>query len=103
MNTNTAEAGPLTTTPVGMYSEGVSPFGAYDLAGNVEEYVLDDYRPYPGGTAIDDDLSATVGSVYRVARGGSFARHGDLARCTRRHGWFPTPHYAVGFRLAETV
>jgi toxoflavin biosynthesis protein ToxD len=97
---NTAEAGPLTTTPVGMYAEGSSPFGVADMAGNVEEYVADDYRPYPGAKAVHDDLVDTHGATYRVARGGSYARHGDLARCARRHGWYPSDHFAMGFRLA---
>lgn len=100
---NTAEAGPLTTTPVGMYAAGASPFGVLDLAGNVEEYVADLYRPYPGARVIADDLIATYGDDYRVARGGSFARHGDLARCARRHGWYHSAHYAMGFRLAEQL
>ncbi|MEZ5412312.1 MAG: SUMF1/EgtB/PvdO family nonheme iron enzyme [Acidimicrobiales bacterium] len=100
---NTAEAGPLTTTPVGIHPNGASPFGVLDLAGNVEEFVADDYRPYPGAETVDDDLTATHGAAYRVARGGSFARHGDLARCARRHGWYPSAHYAMGFRLVESV
>jgi len=99
---NTAERGPLCTTPVGLYPAGRSPFGVEELAGNVEEYVADDYRPYPGGTAIADDLTGLYGATYRVARGGSFARHGDLARCQRRHGWYHSDHYAMGFRLAES-
>ncbi len=37
---------------------------------------------------------------YRVARGGSFCRYGDLTRTRRRHGPFPGPLYPVGFRLA---
>jgi formylglycine-generating enzyme required for sulfatase activity len=98
---NTVEAGLLTTTPVGMYPAGRSRTGVEDLAGNVEEYVADDYRPYPGGTAVADDL--TIGRAgYRLARGGSFTRFGDLARCRRRHGWFDRDIYAMGFRLAET-
>lgn len=99
---NTAEAGPLQTTPVGLYHEGRSPFGLYDLAGNVEEYVSDRYAAYPGGESIEDDLTSLYGQSYRIARGGSYARHGDLARCRRRHGWYPSDHYAMGFRLAET-
>lgn len=99
---NTVEGGPLSTTPVGVYLEGESPLGLLDMAGNVEEWVADDYRPYPGGPSVDDDLAALGGS-YRVARGGSFARYGDLARCARRHGYFPRPIYAIGFRLAETL
>lgn len=99
---NTAEAGPLTTTPVGIYPQGASPFGVLDMAGNVEEYVAGDYEPYPGAVYVPDDLTATYGDQYRVARGGSFARHGDLARCARRHGWYHSAHYAMGFRVAET-
>lgn len=72
------------------------------MAGNVEEYVADVYRPYPGGAAIDDHLSQIHGE-YRVARGGSFARFRDLARTRRRHGHNPlSATYAMGFRLAET-
>ncbi len=100
---NTAEAGPLTTTPVGIYPEGASPFGALDMAGNVEEYVSTSYVAYPGAGFVADDLVETHGTNYRVARGGSYARHGDLVRCSRRHGWFPSDHFAMGFRLAETV
>ena len=29
------------TTPVGAYESGVSPYGAYDMTGNVEEWVAD--------------------------------------------------------------
>ena len=98
---NTVEGGPLTTTPVGMYPAGRAVTGVDDLAGNVEEFVADDYRPYPGGVEVADDL--TIGGPgYRVARGGSFTRFGDLARCRRRHGWFDRAIYAIGFRLAET-
>jgi toxoflavin biosynthesis protein ToxD len=100
---NTAECGPLTTTPVGMYVDGYSPFGIADMAGNVEEYVSDNYMPYAGAAVVHDDLIVTHGEQYRVARGGSYARHGDLARCARRHGWYPSDHFAMGFRVAETL
>ncbi|MGH3866695.1 MAG: formylglycine-generating enzyme family protein [Pseudonocardiaceae bacterium] len=99
---NTVENGPLRTTPVGTYPAGRSPFGLEDVAGTVEEYTAEDYRPYPGGEHVIDDL-ATRGDSYRVTRGGSFTRYGDLARCARRHGWYPRDLYAVGFRLAESV
>jgi toxoflavin biosynthesis protein ToxD len=100
---NTAESGPLTSTPVGMYADGYSPHGLADMAGNVEEYVSTDYYPYPGADEIRDDLVDVHGASYRIARGGSYARHGDLARCSRRHGWYPSDHFAMGFRLAETL
>lgn len=99
---NTVESGPLSTTPVGMYPLGRTATGIDDMAGNVEEYTGDEYRAYPGGTPIFDDLYSVRGN-YRVARGGSFARYGDLARCQRRHGWFERPIYAMGFRVAESL
>lgn len=99
---NTVESGPLTTTPVGVYPAGRTVFGADDMAGNTEEFVADDFLPYPGGADIADDLLRAAGG-YRVARGGSFTRFGDLARCSRRHGWFDRRIYAIGFRLAETA
>ncbi|MGH3830470.1 MAG: formylglycine-generating enzyme family protein [Pseudonocardiaceae bacterium] len=99
--TNTVESGPLTTTPVGIYPTGRSPFGVDDMGGNVEEYVADTYHPYPGGEPIADDLQQQRGE-YRIARGGSFTRYGDLTRCRRRHGWYDKPIYAMGFRLSET-
>ncbi|CAL9412511.1 formylglycine-generating enzyme family protein [Streptomyces sp. NPDC057838] len=96
---NTRETGVHTTTPVGAFPAGVSPFGAHDMAGNVEEFTADDYRPYPGGPFVADHLVETM-TTYRVARGGSFSRFGDLTRTRRRHGAFPGPLYPVGFRLA---
>jgi toxoflavin biosynthesis protein ToxD len=99
---NTVELRVLGTTPVGMFPEGASPFGVLDLAGNVEEYVADDYRAYPGGALVRDDLMVGGGG-YRVARGGSFSRFADLARCRRRHGYFARAIYAMGFRLVEST
>jgi len=95
---NTLEAGIGRTTPVDRYPP--SEFGVFDLAGNVEEWTADVYAPYPGGRYIEDDLSLRLGRRYRVLRGGSFARGGDLARCARRHGPFPAPEFRfVGFRV----
>lgn len=101
-NANTVEQGPLTTTPVGIFPGGRCAFGADDLAGNVEEITASSYSAYPGGITVDDNLRQTAGA-YRVTRGGSFTRFGDLARCTRRHGHYDRDFYAIGFRIAESV
>jgi formylglycine-generating enzyme required for sulfatase activity len=87
---NTAEAGPLSTTPVGMYPMGRSPFGVDDLAGNVEELVVGD--------------CSSSRQTCAITRGGSFTTFGDLARCRRRHQGHRQhqPQHPVGFRLAET-
>jgi formylglycine-generating enzyme required for sulfatase activity len=97
---NTVELGALCTTPVGMFPRGASSFGLLDMGGNVEEYVANDYAPYPGAATIADDLLVLSGS-YRIARGGSFARFADLARSKRRHGHYHRAIYAMGFRIAE--
>ena len=100
---NTAETGLFNTSPVGAFVGGESAFGLADMAGNVEEYVADDYAPYPGGPYISDHLEQIHGA-YRIARGGCFTRWRDLARTRRRHGQNPrSATYAMGFRLAETV
>lgn len=97
---NTAELHLFDSTPVGMFTEGASPFGLLDMAGNIEEYTACDYWVYPEGRFIADDLVRTQGR-YRIARGGSFTRFQDLARCARRHGRYNKDIYVMGFRLAE--
>lgn len=99
---NTLEAGVFQTTAVGSFPRGNSVFAVSDMAGNVEEYTMSLCLPYPNGKAIQDDLVETIG-LHHVARGGSFARFMDLARCARRHGAYPSPLYAIGFRLVEDV
>ncbi|RDD63000.1 formylglycine-generating enzyme family protein [Ferruginivarius sediminum] len=97
---NTAELCLVSTTPVGMFPEGNSPYGLADAAGNVEELVADIYAPYPGGRFVSDDI-ARRDPEYRMTRGGGFTRFKDLARCKRRHGYFDSCLYPVGFRLCE--
>ena len=100
---NCCETGVFCTTPVGVFLKGVSPFGLHDMAGNVEEYVADDYAPYPDGKYVTDHL-VDIHGAYRVARGGGFARFRDLLRTRRRHGHNPkSSTYVMGFRLAEFV
>lgn len=100
---NTLEGGFYAATPVGIFAEGYSKNGIADLAGNVEEYVANHYKPYPGGREIIDDLYKVNHGKYQIARGGSFTRYSDLARSKRRHGFFPKEIYAIGFRLAEDL
>jgi formylglycine-generating enzyme required for sulfatase activity/tRNA A-37 threonylcarbamoyl transferase component Bud32 len=56
-----------TPSPVGTFPADVSPFGAYDMAGNVHEWVNDPYGLYHGNPASLDRAGA------KVVRGGSFA------------------------------
>jgi formylglycine-generating enzyme required for sulfatase activity len=52
--------------PVGSYQMSQSPYGVYDMAGNVWEWVYDWYKPYPG----TDYESDAFGEKNKVIRGG---------------------------------
>lgn len=99
---NTCECGLLGTSPIGAFPAGQTAEGLFDMGGNVEEFVLDAYAPYPGADVVEDDLYLASGS-YPMTRGGCFSRFKDLTRSRRRHGFFDTSLYAYGFRLAEGV
>jgi formylglycine-generating enzyme required for sulfatase activity len=83
------------TTPIGIYPAGASPYGVFDMCGNVSEWTEDWYKPYPNST----DADSHFGEKYRVRRGGGWAADQDFVRCTCRVGSLPTSDYAViGFR-----
>lgn len=52
--------------PVGSYENNKSPYGAYDMSGNVWEWVNDWYEPYEGSTY----KTEAFGKHNRVLRGG---------------------------------
>lgn len=60
--------------PVGTYEEGKSPYGVYDMVGNVFEWVNDWYKPYPDSTYKSDDY----GEKFRVIRGISYGKYGHF-------------------------
>jgi formylglycine-generating enzyme required for sulfatase activity len=95
---NTKEAGIGWTTPVGSYPEGVSPYGIYDMAGNVMEWTSSWYNPYPGSTLIREEF----GEKYKVLRGGAWENpHIPFGRSAYRHSVAPVwDHPGHGFRCA---
>lgn len=71
---------------VGRYTDGASPYGALDMAGNVWEWVADAY---------DDDPKR------RVVRGGSCCSYFVPPRAANRNAWAPDYRGAdLGFRCA---
>lgn len=56
------------TQPIGTYENGKSPYGLYDMSGNVWEWVDDHYYAHPGS----DFVNPEFGDKYRLLKGGSF-------------------------------
>ncbi len=105
---NSAELGVGDTTPVGIFPEGVSPFGCLDMVGNVWEWTRSlwgkgwnkaDFKyPYRVGDK-REDLEAGDG-IARVLRGGAFHFNRYNARCACRN--WNLPYYGnwnFGFRV----
>jgi iron(II)-dependent oxidoreductase len=107
-------------TRVDAYRNGVSPYGVYDMAGNVSEWIEDDFLPYEGTDASPDVFQGKVAKAvtaedramklseqipvkqhYKVLRGGSWKS--DPFSTASYHRGFDWPNYAsdfFGFRCA---
>ena len=102
-NANTPQLGKEDTMPVGSFEKGKSPYGVYDMAGNVWEWTSDWFLPYPGNTHPDENY----GEMYRVVRGGSwydctYYRCGISAPTYNRIFFNPsTRNNNFGFRCAK--
>ncbi|MDE3089110.1 MAG: SUMF1/EgtB/PvdO family nonheme iron enzyme, partial [Chloroflexota bacterium] len=69
---NSWDAGPHTTTDVGTYPQGASPYGALDMAGNVWEWVADWYSSNYYANSPKNNPKGPDSGGYRVMRGGSW-------------------------------
>jgi len=84
--------------PVGSYIEGMSPFGVYDMSGNVWEWTDGWFQLYPGNV----NKNPNYGEIYKVIRGGSYRQSETMAQVPRRDFMEPrTKRIDVGFRCAK--
>jgi len=83
---NTSEY--LLTAPVGHYS-GKSPYGIYDLAGNVTEWVSDWYSTNYYSEGETQNPQGPGSGFYRVLRGGSYMSDSGDLRVSKRASFFP--------------
>ena len=86
---NTVETGLKQTTPVDRYHKGASPFGVYDLAGNIWEWTLN------AAAAAEEGRDQR-----RAVAGGSFVSSCDRAQTSARYYLEPRVRYSsIGIRL----
>ena len=92
-----------TSSPVGAFPQNISPYGAFDMAGNVWEWTADwrgdlYYRRSPSRDPVND-----VADPDKIIRGGSWSFAGNGARTSYRYFEpLTTRDDAIGFRCAAT-
>ena len=86
---------------VGSY-KGMSPFGAFDMAGNAWEWTASDFRSYPGGHL---PANLPAGNL-KVIRGGTYDSGQAVATTTYRTGWPASgarTYDQTGFRCVKDI
>jgi len=91
------------TTQVGSYESGKSPYGIYDLAGNVWEWVADWYDSnYYANSPFSNPLGPSSGQ-YHVLRGGSWSNFGEVRSVYRLRSDLSSQTYnSIGFRCVHS-
>jgi formylglycine-generating enzyme required for sulfatase activity/tRNA A-37 threonylcarbamoyl transferase component Bud32 len=90
------------TVPVGSKPQGVSPYGALDMAGNVWEWVADWYDSGYYSQSPGRNPPGPDSGEYRVLRGGAWPNSQWNARCAVRDKDLPELRDSdVGFRCAR--
>jgi formylglycine-generating enzyme required for sulfatase activity len=75
------------TAPVDRFENGCSPYGIYQMAGNVEEWCADWYQPHIYKRYAEGVLTPPSHGCERVVRGGNCQRRNRLEfRCAMRRG-----------------
>lgn len=93
------------TTSVGYYAKGQSPYGCFDMLGNVWEWTATWFQPYEGFVSYPyaGYSMAYFDNQHRVLKGGSWATRASVLRPAFRNWYHPgvRQHFA-GFRCARS-
>lgn len=90
-------------TSVGKYSEDVSAYGVFDMAGNVREWVSDWYQWNYYQSAPAENPAGPRNGVTRVLRGAGWNDTADQLRLTLRRNFLADSFDSnLGFRCAST-
>lgn len=112
------------TTRVGSFPDGASPYGALDMAGNVSEWTQSDFLPYLGSDAQESVFKVKIADIpedpkerslkiasfvetdsrYKVMRGGSW-KSDPFSNATyhRNYAWPNAASDFFGFRCVRDV
>ena len=86
------------TAPVGSFSP--NPWGLYDTAGNVVEWVLDDFQRGYLNAPVDGGAHLISDSIRKVQRGGSWdSSRNYLGSAVRDYRRVSSAKNDAGFRL----
>ncbi len=89
------------TSTVKSYPDGISAYGAYNMVGNVWEWVSSLYKPYPYDAS--DGRENMSSSDVRVLRGGSWGSSISNVRSANRNWDNPTNSDSnIGFRCTRS-
>jgi formylglycine-generating enzyme required for sulfatase activity len=93
----------MALAPVGSFEAGKSPYGIYDMAGNVWEWVFDWYEQDFYRKGPDKNPIGPAKGEAKVVRGGSWLYISDFLRSAHRFDAQPmNRHFGYGFRCAKT-
>ena len=90
------------TTPVGSYPDGVSPYGAYDMAGNVREWVSDWFEWEYYWTAPNQNPQGPDTAEAKVVRDFSWSESGSYT-ASRDKYYTADRGPTIGFRCAAAA
>lgn len=88
---------------INRYDKGASPYGAYQMAGNVSEWVSDWFDPEYYRQGYDRNPLGPKSGELKVFRGGSWNEDPEVARSAGRNAGPPDREsYLTGFRCAKS-